>query len=415
MIKAAFYLAAFYLVYTLLLSRDTMYRRNRVFILFSVFSALLLPFITIQTSKPINFPIFGKMLSDVMVTGKSGEIISGISGVGVSDWNRILLNIYITGLLITGGKLIFDLIELAILIVRKRNSGTHLIRFNWLNTSGFSAMGYIFINSKLSSEEAEEILKHEQNHLDHNHFSDIIFIEIVKVFQWFNPFVHLFDRALRATHEYQADEGCINRGISIASYQQLLMNQVFKSKIFNITNSFSNPTLIKKRMIMMTKKRSGMLANLKILMVLPVIAIVMIAFSSCGGKNKPAASSTEIAPPPPPPPPASATTESEPLVQVQVMPVFQGGDSALVNFIARNTSYPENAKSKGIQGRVIVKFAIDTDGSIKKVSVLKGVDSELDKEAVRVVSLLPKFEKPGYQDGKPVAVWYNLPITFTLK
>ena len=106
-------------------------------------------------------------------------------------------------------------------------------------------------------------------------------MEIVRVFQWFNPFIYLFTRSLRAVHEFQADKECITTGISVNNYQKLLFNQVFKSKVFTITNSFSNPSLIKKRMIMMTKKRSRALANLKLLMVLPVIAAVMIFISSC--------------------------------------------------------------------------------------------------------------------------------------
>jgi TonB family protein len=325
------------------------------------------------------------------------------------------------------------------LIFRKKTPGSHIIRFNWLNTSGFSAMGYIFINIRLSEEESEEILKHEQNHLDQNHFSDIIFIEIVKVFQWFNPFIHLFDRALRAIHEYQADEGCINRGISVVSYQQLLMNQVFKSKIFKITNSFSNPTLIKKRMIMMTKKRSGMLANLKLIMVLPVIAIVMIAFSSCGGKNKPASSTSEIAPPPPPqvssdnkveagvpvpadappppppPPPFEVINGDTTWHNVDVMPLFPGGEKALMEFLSKNIKYPEAAKKVGIQGKVYISFTVSEKGIVGDAKILKTASPDLDAEALRVVNLLPTFEKPGLVKGKPVQVFYAIPINFTLK
>jgi protein TonB len=96
------------------------------------------------------------------------------------------------------------------------------------------------------------------------------------------------------------------------------------------------------------------------------------------------------------------------------MPVFTGGDAALLKYIADNTKYPELAKTNGITGKVIVRFAVNPDGSVNRVSVLKGVDPELDKEALRVVSLLPAFEKPGIKDGKKVSVWYMIPINFTL-
>lgn len=106
--------------------------------------------------------------------------------------------------------------------------------------------------------------------------------------------------------------------------------------------------------------------------------------------------------------------EPEPFVVVEEMPMFPGGDAELLKYIAEHTNYPELAKENNIQGRVIVRFCVTSKGTINQVSVLKGVDPELDKEAVRVVSELPPF-KPGKQGGKPVPVWYMVPITFTLK
>jgi periplasmic protein TonB len=148
---------------------------------------------------------------------------------------------------------------------------------------------------------------------------------------------------------------------------------------------------------MKTKKKFTVLANLKTYMVLPMIAIAIIAFSSCG-KNKNTV-----------PDPETVYT------QVDVMPVFNGGDTAILNFIARNTIYPAEAKTKAIQGRVVVKLVVEKDGSVSHVEILKSVDPLLDVESVRVVSTLPKFEKPGILNGKPVAVNYMIPITFTLK
>jgi periplasmic protein TonB len=106
--------------------------------------------------------------------------------------------------------------------------------------------------------------------------------------------------------------------------------------------------------------------------------------------------------------------EPEPFVVVEEMPMYPGGDAALLTYIAENTQYPEVAKENNIQGRVIVRFCVTAKGTINQVSILKGVDPELDKEAIRVVSALPPF-RPGRQGGKPVPVWYMVPITFTLK
>jgi periplasmic protein TonB len=106
--------------------------------------------------------------------------------------------------------------------------------------------------------------------------------------------------------------------------------------------------------------------------------------------------------------------EPEPFVVVEEMPMFPGGDAELLKYIGEHTNYPEVAKENNIQGKVIVRFCVTAKGTVSQISVLKGVDPELDKEAMRVVSTLPPF-KPGKQGGKPVPVWYMVPIAFTLK
>jgi protein TonB len=106
--------------------------------------------------------------------------------------------------------------------------------------------------------------------------------------------------------------------------------------------------------------------------------------------------------------------EATPFVVVEEMPMFPGGDVELLKYIGANTQYPEVAKENNIQGKVIVRFCVTSKGGVSQVSILKGVDPELDKEAIRVVNTLPAF-KPGKQGGKPVPVWYMVPITFTLK
>ena len=105
---------------------------------------------------------------------------------------------------------------------------------------------------------------------------------------------------------------------------------------------------------------------------------------------------------------------SEPLEKVEEMPVFPGGEGELFSFIARNVEYPPEAIKKGIQGRVIIRFAVESDGKISRISILKGADPLLDEESLRIITSLPKF-KPGRNEGKEVPVWMMVPITFTLK
>ena len=109
-----------------------------------------------------------------------------------------------------------------------------------------------------------------------------------------------------------------------------------------------------------------------------------------------------------------AETEPEIFVIVEEMPMFPGGDAALLGYIYEHTVYPEIAKENNVQGRVFVKFCVTPTGGVDKISISKGVDPALDAEAIRVVSTLPKF-KPGKQGGKPVPVWFSAQINFQLR
>lgn len=107
--------------------------------------------------------------------------------------------------------------------------------------------------------------------------------------------------------------------------------------------------------------------------------------------------------------------EEVPFAIVEQKPKFQGGDqNDFTKWVFSNIVYPEIAKENGVQGRVILQFTVDKDGSVKNVKVLRGVDSSLDKEAVRVVSSSPKWE-PGRQRDKPAKVTFVFPVIFQLR
>lgn len=109
-----------------------------------------------------------------------------------------------------------------------------------------------------------------------------------------------------------------------------------------------------------------------------------------------------------------AEPEQEVFYVVEESPMFPGGDAEIQRYIGENVVYPEVAKENNIQGRVVLKFCVTETGGVDLVSILKGVDPELDAEVIRVVKTLPKF-KPGKQGGKPVRVWYTIPILFKLQ
>ena len=160
---------------------------------------------------------------------------------------------------------------------------------------------------------------------------------------------------------------------------------------------------------MKTKKLSAKSAGLKFFLIpIIILGLVLSSLNSYGQKTTKV--KTENTPP---------ASEKDGMTdgayqKVDELPAFPGGDMALLLFIAENTKYPKDAKEKGIQGKVITRFKVKEDGSVSDVSVLNGVSPSIDAEAIRVIGTLPKFT-PGKLKGKIVAVWYMVPITFSLK
>ena len=114
------------------------------------------------------------------------------------------------------------------------------------------------------------------------------------------------------------------------------------------------------------------------------------------------------------PEPPKHVEETKVFTVVEQMPMFPGGDAALMSYLANNIHYPTVAAENGVQGRVVVGFVVERDGSITDVSVLRGVDPSLDREAMRVVKSMPRWT-PGKQNGSAVRVKYQVPVAFRLQ
>ena len=105
--------------------------------------------------------------------------------------------------------------------------------------------------------------------------------------------------------------------------------------------------------------------------------------------------------------------EEEIYETVDVLPEFPGGMAAMMSWLGQNIVYPEEALKNNIQGRVLIKFVVEKDGSIGECTIVRGVDKMLDEESLRVVSAMPKW-KPGMNNGEVVRCFFTLPITFKL-
>ncbi len=148
-------------------------------------------------------------------------------------------------------------------------------------------------------------------------------------------------------------------------------------------------------------KNKGVL-TCRVLFALPILVFMLFSFSNGMASNNFS------------PNPCDTIFDDEVLMMVEEMPVFTGGEIALRKFIAGNVKYPKEAMDNDIAGKVYVRFVVDTNGKVQNVEIARGVNALLDAEAIRVVKSLPDFEKPGYQKGKAVNVYYTMPINFQL-
>ena len=146
--------------------------------------------------------------------------------------------------------------------------------------SPFSYFRYVFLNSgKTSSSDLKNILSHEYVHFIQKHSWDNLYLELIGLFQWFNPFYWLLRASLKETHEYLADEGALKLGTDRANYQVLLLNEVAEGPLMAVACNFSK-SLIKKRIIMMQKaKKSLQRTIIKLFLILPVIVLLALIFS----------------------------------------------------------------------------------------------------------------------------------------
>lgn len=402
----------FYGLYCLTLRRDRWLQLSLWYLLLALGFSIMFPFFSLPER-------LASASQSVIPAGGYQATLNEIEISATPASHAIsLMDVYLIGLAICAAYLLFQLVVQAVKIImlRQKHSvyrsgdgfdiprGSSLILLDD-DTAPYSFFRQIVVGTRgLTDEELRCILAHESFHVGKLHSFDILFARLMCCLAWFNPFAWLLMRELSAVHEYQADAASLG-SCSRESYLHLLYRQVTGIGYGHITNNFQSIN-IKKRIVMMNRTTTRFGAW-KALVALPVAALLLMV--GC----KPAAQDphqTETA--------QTEVTENTPegvVIQVvEVEPQFEGGLEALYKYLAENIKYPEQAKSDGIQGRVFVRFVIEADGSVTNAQVLRGIGGGCDEEALRVVEAMPKWT-PGMQQGKPVRVQFNLPITFKLQ
>ncbi|RPD42406.1 M56 family metallopeptidase [Chitinophaga barathri] len=321
----------------------------------------------------------------------------------------------------------------------------------------FSFFRFIFWNSGMSAStpEGRQMLRHEIVHLQENHSTDKLFMEVVTAVCWINPFFHLVKRELSLVHEFIADKRSVENG-DVATYAQTILHAALQAgPAFNLTNNFSHQP-IKRRILMLTQSRNFRFSYLRRILILPVAVLIFsslafvtedkmdrlsenlsipvqapeikteqatdaaVAPDSPAPENKKAVTAVAETAPVPAAQPIAAPIDTIPkneeiFTMVEQPPTFKGGDDALGKYLSNNIRYPISAIEKNISGTVFVNFVVAKDGhvtNIKTVGAPKG--GGLEEEAIRVVKAMPAWN-PAKQNGNHVNMLFNLPIRFTLQ
>ncbi len=518
-LKVGLCLIAFYLVYKLLLSKETFHTFNRIALLTVISLSILIPWLKVTTTDTTTL-MQGVASLETMIL--SAEVVEDKSSAGLSAM-QVLFLIYIVGVAVFLLLEFVSLIRLWRLLRRGKmmtlrqeltNTGWNKIHLMVMKEemAPFSWFHYIVISEKDYQENPREILTHEMTHIRLGHSWDVALCNMLIVFQWFNPAAWLLRRELQNVHEYEADEAVIQRGVDAKQYQMLLIRKSVGERLFSMANNLNHYSL-KKRITMMTAKKSNPWQKAKALIALPMAALAIVTFANPKVERMAEQIENEsttvvekaVAEVKAEEPVAMlrqteqtvsndekvtvtgvvmSLTDKKPIIGVIVMlkgtkkgsvtdldgrfrltdipvgaelefsyvgyssetreiekggemevmltseetsskngrdvfdvvekmPSFPGGMGVMMQWIVENMKYPKEAVTAKQEGRVIVNFIVEKDGSISDAHIIKGVCKLLDDEAIRVVSAMPKWD-PGSQNGKPVRVKYTVPISFKL-
>jgi TonB family protein len=480
-IESGISLGIFTLIYWLLLRKEVLLKASRVYLLVALLFSTLLPFLSIDLSSWNKSEAIAPATNEVVLETNLLETITVTASGFPAKVGQAIVSIkpsvwfYTVGALVVFFFLVTGIIQLLSIISHNRRFRLRMARLIISNKaiSPYSFFNYIFISRELPEQENwKTIVYHELEHVRQGHSFDVLFVDFMMVFQWFNPSYWIIRRLVRENHEFLADRAVLDRGsISTGNYKALLLSQAIGGRPV-MTSNFINVKTIQKRFKMITKNKTGKYSFLKYAMGVVFALSITLCFAvnsksveetqtvifkgeitqeEALSERKAAAINREL-----------AVTEIENIkeklpevvsevvvpiinestehpnnesqqinksinsstlidsvknkevfVVVEDMPEFPGGEEALRKWIAENVKYPKAAAEKGIKGKVYITFVVEADGSISRAKIARGVDPLLNEEALRVVNGLPIW-KPGKQKGKAVPVSYTIPINFAL-
>ena len=404
-----------YLLFKFFLEDKNCFVYNRFYLLGTMLISLISPIIQFDLASYLNISDPLTILLETVNVGTSYEIepvADSIKSDFLPVFIKVIQIIYLGVFSFLLLRFVYQLFKLIYLIkLNTKQKRKHLNQDYFVvnlssESAPFTFLNYIFLDENHDSEKANHrrILHHELAHVTQKHTLDVLITEIICIIFWFNPLVWSYKKAIQNNHEYLADHYS-TKGQEIEDYAQLLVKQLF----FNIEipiGSHFNKSLTLKRIKMM--KNQKQIKAVRYYWTAPFL-VLLLGLVSCN-----ALSSTEV------------NHQTEELSSengqsgqngiytvVDTQAEFEGGIKAFYSFIGKNLRYPEEAKAAGVQGKVFVEFVIDEQGNLVSPKVLNGIGHGCDAEAIRVISMSPKW-KAGQLGNTNVKIKRVIPILYKL-
>lgn len=439
-LKSAFVLFLLYVPYTLLLHRDSFFRLNRFVLLGVLLLSLVLPLCNVPWLSMDRQPVVHAAQMQMVEIGipvnvlPQYEVMAEASAPSSFTLFGLLTLIYIIGMAVV---LLLRLWQMGSLRLQLRRGSLWRHSEDGITVychadrvAPFSWMNSIVISEEDYAESGREIILHETGHIRFRHSWDVLLLTLVQMVQWWNPLAYMAGISLRDVHEYEADDYVLRQGVSASAYQMLLLKKAVGYGSYTFANNF-NHSLTKKRITMMRKSKSNPWMRSKALYVIPVTTLALSAFatpeivspvqdvvSKFEGKGTDTSAdlqaigkfSPEIMGEV-----QNATTANKDTIygKVDKNAEYPGGTEALMKFMMTNLKYPETCRKGGIQGRVVIKFVVNTDGSIVDMEETRSPHADLTAEAMRIIKMMPKWT-PATVGGKTVRSRFFLPVMFWL-
>ena len=263
--KVAIVLAVFSLFYRLLLKKESFHRLNRMVLMGVVLVSFLLPMCVITIHRPME------MASQQMPEEVSS--IAGIAGTASGAWWPTALSIlFFVGVVFVLARELVSILSVLRIIRQgeqvREEDGCKIIITN-RDIGPFSWMRYIVLSRQDWASPHESIITHEKAHIQYRHSIDLLLIDILSAFQWFNPAIWVLRMDLQELHEYEADDAVLRSGANLKDYQYLLVKKAVGKSGYSVANSF-NHSILKNRITMMTKTKSSLARGLRVLWLVPL-------------------------------------------------------------------------------------------------------------------------------------------------